>query len=129
MSEENKLPSQSQINELAKMLSENPVYVSPKTGRAYTQKPADATDVKELADHMSRWSNKQIDENVKMAAVAARDISRGFDLRIPKGSKLTLTAGRGDWKYFLMSATGKGVKIPYGTVGLSDKDVTNVKLV
>ena len=58
MSEENKLPTQKQINELAKMLGENPVYVSPKTGKAYTQKPADPTSVEELAKHVSQFNKR-----------------------------------------------------------------------
>lgn len=58
MSEENKLPSQSQVDAMAKALNENPVYVSPKTGKAYTQKPADPTSVEELAKHVSQFNKR-----------------------------------------------------------------------
>lgn len=53
-----KLPSQSQVDAMAKALNENPVYVSPKTGKAYTQKPADPTSVEELAKHVSQFNKR-----------------------------------------------------------------------
>lgn len=43
---------------MAKALNENPVYVSPKTGKAYTQKPADPTSVEELAKHVSQFNKR-----------------------------------------------------------------------
>lgn len=53
-----KLPSQSQVDAMAKALNENPVYVSPKSGKAYTQKPADPASVEELAKHVSQFNKR-----------------------------------------------------------------------
>jgi hypothetical protein len=55
---DNKLPSQAQTDAMAKALSENPVYVSPQTGKAYTEKPADPTSVDELAQRISQLNKR-----------------------------------------------------------------------
>jgi hypothetical protein len=92
--------------------------------------------VKQLANIAFKLTKNRLREGVNesrvtMVGVAAKDIKRGFlkseRVFIPKGSKLKLTSGGGDFKFFLIKATGRGVEVnKWGTIGIRADEVTKV---